>query len=248
MKLALPAALILLAAPLAAPAYAADLGQRPYTKAPIVDPAFNWSGFYLGGQIGYAWRSDDHTERDLTGPDGFRASSKPTGGVAGLHAGYNWQAGNFLLGVEGDIEGADIKGSGNYVDGTGNVTSDRIDTRTDWQASLRGRLGFTANNWLIYATGGAAWANINHDYVSGSGSGHTETSSTTRPGWTAGAGFEYGFASNWSARLEYRYTDYGTLTNISTQFTSFQDHKITENTVRAGVSYHFNSGAVAARY
>lgn len=247
MKAVMRAALLLLSVLPIESTYAADLGQRAYTKAPVVDSVFDWSGFYLGGQIGYAWRSDDNTERRTTNglPDGYHASSKPAGAVGGLHAGYNWQAGHYLVGLEGDIEGANIKGSGNYVAGDGTVIDDRIDTKTDWQASLRGRLGFTANNWLVYATGGAAWANIRHDYFT---SGEPiETLSSTRLGWTAGAGVEYGFASNWSARLEYRYTDYGTLTNNSTLF-GFQDHKITENTVRGGISYHFNSGPAVARY
>lgn len=234
-------------------ASAADLKARPYTKAPPMPVAsiYDWTGFYVGGQIGYDWRRDSNTERFVaTGvPDGWSASSNPGGVVGGLHAGYNFQTKAFVYGVEADIEGANISGSGLYSQNGGAPITDHINNKTDWQGSFRGRVGVAANNWLFYGTGGVAWADIKHDYVTGIAGPPITSFSETRTGWTVGAGVEYGISANWRARAEYRYTDYGTLTNnVGAQFVGgLQDQKITESAVRGGVSYKWG-GPVVARY
>jgi outer membrane immunogenic protein len=236
-------------------ASAADLAARPYTKAPMAAPiaVYNWTGFYVGGQVGYGWRDDDNVERVLaTGlPDGWRANSQPSGVVGGVHAGYNWQAGMFVLGVEGDVEGSDVNGTGFYRLNGGAPILDRVDSSTDWQASIRGRVGIAANNWLLYGTAGAAFTTINHTYVSVVGGNGALSFNNSLTGWTAGAGVEYGFTPNWSARVEYRYTDYGTVTNnVGTLFgaaATLQDQHITDSTVRGGISYRFG-GPIVARY
>jgi len=247
-KVMLSAAAVLLAGVSAASA--ADLAARPYAKAPVapVVAIYNWTGFYIGGQVGYDWRRDDNTERLASSglPDGWNANSKPAGVVGGLHAGYLFQSGAFVAGLEGDIEGANIHGSGLYRFNGGAPITDHIDSKTDWQGSVRGRLGFASNNWLLYATGGLAFANFEHTYVTGVSGPPVTSFSATRAGWTLGAGAEYGFGPNWRARVEYRYTDYGTLTNAGTQF-DIQDQRITDNAVRVGVSYRFG-GPVVAKY
>ena len=250
-KLILSAVAALLAGVSAASA--ADLAARPYTKAPpaMMAAIYDWSGFYIGGQVGYDWREDGNTERLAASglPDGWSANNKPAGVVGGLHAGYLFQSGAFVVGLEGDIEAADIKGTGLYSLNGGVPITDHIDSKTDWQGSVRGRLGVAANNWLLYATGGVAFANIEHTYVTGISGPPVTAFSTTRAGWTVGAGAEYGFTPNWRARIEYRYTDYGTLTNnVGTQFVgALQDQKITDNSVRVGISYKFG-GPVVAKY
>jgi outer membrane immunogenic protein len=186
----------------------------------------------------------------LTGfADGWRANSSPRGFIGGGHAGYNWQSGAFVYGLEADVEGADIKGTGNYRFLGGAPILDHVDSKTDFQGSFRGRLGWAANNWLFYATGGLAWADIKHTYVTGIAGPPANSFSTTRAGYTVGAGVEYGFTPNWSGRLEYRYSDYGTLTNnVGAQFVGgLQDQKITDNSVRVGLSYRWG-GAVVAKY
>ena len=233
-------------------ASAADLKARPYAKAPpmAIASVYGWTGFYVGGQIGYDWRRDSNTERFITGlPDGWSASSNPQGVVGGLHAGYNFQTGAFVYGVEADIEGADISGTGLYRFNGGAPITDHVNNRTDWQGSFRGRVGLAANNWLFYGTGGVAWANIKHDYVTGIAGPPITSFSETRAGWTVGAGVEYGISANWRARAEYRYTDYGTLTNnVGTQFIgALQDQKITDSAVRGGVSYGWG-GPIVAKY
>lgn len=234
-------------------ASAADMAVKARPLPPAPAAVFNWTGFYVGGQVGYAWRDDNNVERFIaTGlPTGWRADSRPTGAVGGVHAGFNWQSGMFVVGVEGDIEASGVRGSGAYRLNGGPPILDRIDTSTDWQGSIRGRVGLAANNWLFYGTGGAAFATIKHTYFSvvlGNGALAFSNSVT---GWTAGAGVEYGFSPNWSARLEYRYTDYGTITNnvgaLFGQGGTLQDQRITENTVRGGISYRFG-GPVVAKY
>jgi outer membrane immunogenic protein len=232
-------------------ASAADLAARPYTKAPpvVVAPVYDWSGFYIGGQIGYDWRRDSNVERLLaTGvPDGWRANSSPAGVVGGFHAGYNVQSGMMVYGLEADIEAADISGSGLYSLNGGPPITDHINSKTDWQGSFRGRIGVASNNVLFYGTGGVSFADIQHDYVTGLAGPPITSFSETRAGWTLGAGIEYGITANWRARIEYRYTDYGTLTNnVGTQFLgALQDQRITDNSVRGAISYKFGTPVVA---
>ncbi|MBI5264915.1 MAG: porin family protein [Bradyrhizobium sp.] len=248
----LPIAAAIASISFAGAASAADLAPR-YTKAPpaAVVALYDWTGFYVGAQVGYDWRRDSNVERFIaTGlPDGWTASSDPSGIVGGLHAGYNIQSGKFVFGLEGDIEAADIKGTGFYRFNGGPAITDHIDSRTRWQGSFRGRLGLAANNWLLYATGGLTFADFEHVYVSGVAGPPITSFSTTRAGWTVGAGVEYGFTTNWRARVEYRYSDYGTITNnVGAQFAGgLQDQRITDNSVRVGVSYHWG-GPVVARY
>lgn len=240
-KLVIAAAALVLCT---AGASAADLAARPYTKAPApVAAVYNWTGFYIGAQVGYAW-GDNSTREFVTAtgaPTGFVQGFNADGVVGGGHVGYNWQFGQFVFGLEGDIEAADINGG--YRLGNLNGTDFRIDA----QASIRGRLGVAFNNSLLYVTGGAAWADMDHTYVLANAL--FETVSTTRTGWTVGAGWEYGFTPNWSARVEYRYTDFGNFRNASTvAFPGFSyEHDPVFHTVRAGVSYRFG-GPVAARY
>ncbi len=225
-------------------ASAADMAARPYTKAPVaIASVYNWTGFYLGAQVGYAW-GDNRTTEFLTAtglPSGFNRNYTSDGFVGGAHAGYNWQFGQFVFGLEGDIEGADIKGGYRLANTNG------TDFRIDAQASIRGRLGVAFNNSLLYVTGGAAFADIEHTYVAANTV--FEGVSSTRTGWTVGAGWEYGFTPNWSARLEYRYTDFGSYRErslVSFPGFTYEDHPV-YHTVRAGISYRFG-GPVVARY
>jgi outer membrane immunogenic protein len=240
-KLAIAAAALVIGT---ASASAADLAARPYTKAPPpVAAIYSWTGFYIGAQAGYAWGDNSTTEFvTATGvPTGFSQGFNANGFVGGGHVGYNWQAGQFVFGLEGDVEGADIDGGYRLANLNG------TDFRVDFQASLRGRLGVAFNNSLLYVTGGVAWADMEHTYVFANTL--FESLSQTRVGWTVGAGWEYGFTPNWSARLEYRYTDFGNFRYDSTfSFPGFTyEHDPVFHTVRAGISYRFG-GPVVARY
>lgn len=207
-------------------AMAADLPSRKVAPAPYVTqaPIFTWTGLYVGLQAGYAW---DRVSVDNT----FAAvplNISRDGFVGGAHVGYLYQAGPAVFGLEGDVEGTTIKNSG-------------------LRASLRGRLGLAMDRTLFYVTGGGALANQNYTLFSPF-TGFNTNASATKLGWTVGAGVEYAFAPNWSARVEYRYSDFGKL-NVA-NFVAPANISRRENAVRVGVSYHFGGYAapVVAKY
>ena len=209
-------------------AMAADLPSRSRgAPAPIIAqaPIFTWTGLYAGLQAGYAWDTVSVDNAFAAVP--VDVSRK--GFVGGGHIGYLYQTGPAVFGVEGDVEGATIKNSG-------------------LRASLRGRLGLAADRALFYVTGGGALANQNYALWSPFAPAFTTSASATRLGWTAGAGVEYAFAPNWSARLEYRYSDFGKLNTAN--FVTPVNISRHENAVRLGVSYHFGGYAapVVAKY
>jgi outer membrane immunogenic protein len=257
-------------------AFAADLSPRTYTKAPMmVDPGFNWSGFYVGGNVGYSWGSSGNTEaisRLNTGLVLFNATSRNdvNGVIGGGQIGYNWQSSNWLFGLEADIQGSGERGSSSTVcvacadDGT-NITS-TLKQKLDWFGTLRGRAGILVTpTVLLYGTGGLAYGDVK---TGGSVTGNNVQgvpitvafpgTSSVRTGWTAGAGVEGQISGNWTAKLEYLYMDLGTvsagpiaLTGIlvpvrTTAAASYSSH-FTDNILRVGVNYHF-SGPVVARY
>ena len=133
---------------LAAPASAADLAARPYTKAPVaMASVYNWTGFYLGIVGGGAWE------------DGS-GDPKMKGGFVGGTAGYNWQTGNVVFGVEADGAWADVSASADRrhcsFPAFGVVTA-TVSSKTDAMGTVRGRIGYAVNNVLLYGTGGYAW-------------------------------------------------------------------------------------------
>jgi outer membrane immunogenic protein len=192
-------------------ASAADLAARPYTKAPaFVDSIYNWGGFYIGGHIGGAttneeWVNSANTTAfgDLSPGQGFR--QRGTGVFGGGQMGYNWQASNYVFGLEGTISGLDNKGTVlNNVFGLG--LDDRFSWRADWMATITGRAGYAVANNLFYVKGGYAGVNNRLSVVdafppsTGSGS-----QTQWHNGWTVGAGWEYGITQNWIVGLEYDY-------------------------------------------
>ena len=195
-------------------ASAADLAARPYTKAPAyVDSIYNWAGFYVGGNIGGSWTNQEWTNTanttafgDLGPGQGFR--QRGSGVFGGGQIGYNWQANNFVAGLEGTIAGLDNKGTlVNNVFGAG--LDDRFSWRADWMVTVTGRAGFAVQNNLFYVKGGYAGVNNHLSVVdttppfTGSGA-----QSNWHNGWTVGAGWEYGITQNWIVGLEYDYASF----------------------------------------
>ena len=220
--------------------FAADLPVKAPTYPAPVTVAPTWEGFYLGASVGYAWQKDnlDETLRGTATPSGFTPiSTSPDGVKLGGFAGYNWQFGAWVVGVEGDLEWADL-GSDRalYINGGG----DAYETKTDWQASIRGRFGYAFGDWLLYATGGAAFAHIKYDYIDAVPAA-TEEDSSIRTGWTVGGGVDWRFAPKWFARVEYRYADFGDQTNSPAVYAGAFDenHSTTEQAIRVGVAYKF---------
>ena len=187
------------------PAFAADLAPAPVEPVvPVVTP-YNWTGFYVGAHIGYAWGSEGDTLHAAAAvpADSFNVN----GVIGGLHAGYNYQFDNtaWVVGLEGDIDLSGISGDHRVVTGAG---ASRISMDNRWQGSIRARAGYAFDRFLIYATGGVAFADIKEHWnlfdgtINGSGT-------NTRVGWTAGAGVEYAFDDHWIGRAEVRYSDFG---------------------------------------
>jgi outer membrane immunogenic protein len=201
-------------------ASAADLGARPYmpyTKAPAyVDALYNWSGFYVGGHVGGAWTNENWVNvgnttlfGDLTPGQGFR--QRGSGVFGGGQVGYNWQASNYVFGLEGTASAINNRGYVlNNVFGLG--LDDQFSWHTNWMATITGRIGYAVANNLFYAKGGYAGVNnrlsvldVNPNPSTGSGS-----QTQWHNGWTIGAGWEYGITRNWIVGLEYDYSAFET--------------------------------------
>jgi outer membrane immunogenic protein len=205
-------------------AYAADLPARqsaPYTKAPVVSPAVNWSGFYIGAMGGYG---SENTSDAL----GIK------GGFAGGTVGYNWQFGQFVAGIEADGAWADINNGATEVVGGIPVT---VTAKVDSMATVRGRFGVAVDQVLFYGTAGLALADTK---ISGSALGLTLSDSQTMTGWTAGAGIEWMFLPHWSLKGEYLYRSFGGQTFFASQFApGIQTGTLNINSGQVGINYHF---------
>jgi outer membrane immunogenic protein len=269
-----------IAALISAPAMAADMPLKAPPQ-PIV--TCNWCGFYIGANAGYAWSHDSMTTTSTPTPDAalgvvpgvtegiaaLSAGAVPIGHsngfIGGVQAGYNWQTGNFLAGLEADIQGLSHSGGGGAITQTVVVVGTPVTSTQAGAASvsylgtLRGRLGIVANpNWLLYVTGGLAYGGVkaNDSIVqtgtngfSGAGFGSL---STTRAGWALGAGTEWMFAPKWSVKAEYLHYDLGTAsfgsapagTPASTFFvgapyqTNVTSVRFQGDMVRVGLNYH----------
>lgn len=235
------------AALLAAPALAADLPRRsaPVAPAPVyAAPVFTWAGFYVGAQVGYAWTNSDTV---LFSAPGARFNTVTygvdnDGFIGGLHAGYNWQRGALVYGLEADIEFADVKSS--YT-----ILGFRGAGENNLRGSLRARVGYSFDRALLYVTAGLAMASVESTILVGA---TRFSGSDTNYGWTIGAGVEYALTNNWSTRIEYRYTDLGDykmrVTALGTN--GFSSADLTDHSVRVGVSYRFGNATspVVARY
>ncbi|QIP00668.1 outer membrane protein [Bradyrhizobium symbiodeficiens] len=209
---------------LAAPASAADLAARPYTKAPIAPMAsvYNWTGFYLGVVGGGAWEASS-------------GDPKMQGGFVGGTAGYNWQTGNVVFGLEADAAWADVSASATALGIT-------VSSKTDALGTVRGRIGWAVNNVLFYGTGGYAWID---NKLSVSALGVTVSDSKFHSGWTVGAGVEAFIAPQWSVKGEYLYRSLGGETYFSGLGAPINSGTLNFHTVQLGVNYHFGAPVVA---
>ena len=228
-------------AAIASPALAADMPARTYSKAPAYTaPAvvYNWTGFYIGGHVGGAFAGDNSLV------------SNDARFLGGVQAGFDYQfAPNWVLGAEAQYSwlGGGNNNNGVIFPGGTLVTA----SNADQLGSVTGRLGYTWGPALLYAKGGYAWRDGNNIGVTAAGVPQAFTTSGNRKdGYTVGAGLEYMFAPNWSAKAEYQYYNFGntTLTAgpadiVGTRFRN------DEHTVKAGINYRFGwGGPVAAKY
>lgn len=213
----------------AAPAFAADLPARTYTKAPVYkapQAIYNWTGFYIGGHIGGGFENSSWTDPFTGTNDTFNNSGFLGGAQIGVNTQFNW----LVLGLEGDFSWTSaIKGAG--TDSLG----DSITTSPQWTSTVTGRIGAAFDRLLVYGKGGVAFAEDKSTFTPVGGASATDT--TTRIGWTAGAGLEYAFTDNWSVRAEYDYLGFGSKQLSFTPVTTNADLNVQE--VKAGFDYKF---------
>ena len=223
---------------IASSAFAADLAPHPAAVAPA-PVAPSWTGFYLGGNIGgvveNASGTSDFTDTiPLDPPNNPQSNSfSNTGFLGGVQAGYNWQfAPLWVAGIEADWDWTNTGYNFCRQTDPGSIACipnthgfEAISSKTDWLATLRGRLGVTWGNWLFYGTGGAAWGRIKTTLtlncmagpIDGCGASSTaalfasSSTSTTASGWVAGLGAEWMLATNWSVRAEWLHIDLGSI-------------------------------------
>lgn len=244
---------------LIAPAMAADM---PVKAPPRVAAAvYNWTGFYLGAHAGYGWNDNASTILDggATFPAEFVIPTEPKGGLFGGQVGFNFQSGPVVYGIEVDGAVATLtdttRTASPVTPGRNNVSRRDI----DWLVTATGRLGYAVNNWLWFAKGGYAWAkHTSHSETFSPANVLIVTNVTddVRGGWLVGGGAEWGFAANWSLKLEYNYIDFGSKNISSTQtviggaVTSVpREVDSSMQLVKAGLNYRWGgSDAVVARY
>jgi outer membrane immunogenic protein len=211
----------------AAPAMAADLAARPYTKAPppVMAPIYNWTGFYIGGHVGGAWTGNSN----IGGNDGRF--------LGGIQGGADYQfAPNWVLGVEAQYSWLAHNDSGTAFLPNGVVTRDNKGL-----GSVTGRLGWTWGPGLLYVKGGYAFTDTSLGVSLAGVPVAFGTTGNDKSGYTVGAGLEYMFAPNWSVKGEYQYYNFGSTTFVAPtpvglQGASFRND---EHTVKVGVNYRF---------
>jgi len=193
-------------------------------KAPIaLPPPYNWSGFYLGANVGGAWTSGS---LNIPGNNLYGGLTEFIGGV---QAGYNFQAGHLLFGVEGDFDGATFGHPAFPTPTLGSVSQ-------NWIGTLAGRVGLVEDRWLVYGKFGGGWVQSN---ASLNFPGVTWQGSNTSSGWLAGAGIEYGFKSHWTLKLEYDQIMLGNWTSATVPPIPLNRNL---QMVKFGANYKFESG------
>jgi opacity protein-like surface antigen len=256
-------------------ARAADIALK---APPAPPPVFSWTGFYAGVHAGYGTGDGNAASVDpsallalfpgvnnatSTASAPFTLGVGQSGWLGGLQAGYNWQVGHMVAGVEADVSGSGMRGraSGSYAlrpvflvgdfdDYTGTVT---VAQDIDYLGTLRGRLGYASNNWLLYATGGLAWAHVKASLDSsharltnnlifagfpGALDGHASASGYNL-GYAVGGGGEWSFAPRWSFKAEYLYLNLGRQLSLSIPGTSLPASDIELHTFRIGLNRQF---------
>lgn len=229
-----------IASTMTAGAQAADLAARPYTKAPpAVAAVYDWTGFYVGGNIGYGWGENTDPSLSLvnpgnagfitsfltTGLPGFSSGNQypnlnPDGVFGGLQAGYDRQFGTWVLGMVADIQAADFRDRRAVTTSaltTGANSDETLAAKITWFGTVRGKAGVAMGDWLAYGTGGLAYGNTESSVglactpggLGCANIGFAGSSSEVRVGWSAGAGISKMFAGNWNVGLEYLHIDLG---------------------------------------
>lgn len=263
-------------AAVSASAFAADLPSRraPPVYVPPPVPLFSWTGFYVGGDVGYAFGKDSVAQVGAplgVGPNVYYQDGNPNGTTGGAHVGYNFSTqslpvlgqfagglsglpfiGGFggaggVVGIEGDVQGTDYRSTQTF--GSFTETS-----RNEISGTVRGRVGIAVDRALFFATGGAAFAQFQNSYNSPNFTNGYQQLTTTRIGYVVGGGVEYAITTQFSLRAQYMYINYGRYTDVPATplpiGSTFTHHDTTQR-VTVGFSYKFDTppaAPVVARY
>jgi outer membrane immunogenic protein len=265
---------LMLGVGLASHALGADLAVRPPPEV-VVPVAPTWTGFYVGVNGGWGWTNSNNGNGTLTLTDTVggalfspvtiaSANHNAESAIFGGQIGYNLQAGSWVFGVEGDVDGADIRGSqaivfpGSSLLGAGG--NGFLTQKQEWLASARARIGYTADRGMIYFTAGGAWTNVQLGggaTIAGIGGGTPiagDTASpfsinTTRSGYVIGGGYERMIDANWLVRAEYLYYGFTGAVGGSNAFpvlpavVTVNTQNFNTSVARIGISYKLDWGA-----
>ena len=220
-------------------ALAADLPPPP--PLPVEDLP-SWTGFYAGLNVGGGFGSS----RNAFNIAGFALPSfetSLTGAVGGAEAGYDWQTGPWVVGLEASFEGSGLSGARTApcLPLLCGALAASYEQKIAWFGTLRPRLGYAVGNWLLYATGGGALGEVGADATATVGPfTAADKRNQTRAGWTAGGGVEVELARNWSARIEYLHVDLGSGATTYLSYPPISNaSRVSANVFSAGVDYHF---------
>ncbi len=223
MKNLLLGGVALLAVAAAGSAQAADLA--PAYKAPI--PVCTWCGYYMGFTVGYVWGNFD--PQSSTVNDGYIAGvntaavnsvgqqSLKSGSITGgIEAGYNWQTGNLVYGIELDMQAFRLAGTvingGAYPAFAGGTFAFTTSINSNWLFTARPRIGWAANNWLFYVTGGLAVTDLSATFLWGDNvapAAEAGTFNKIKTGYVVGGGVETAIGAHWTFKAEYLYVNFG---------------------------------------
>jgi outer membrane immunogenic protein len=246
-------------------ACAADM---PMKAAPMVAPvsAYNWTGFYVGGNVGYGWGQNTGAGYTsfadpigsfnipfyFAGGGNQLPGTTPRGVIGGGQIGYDWQITPLLvLGVIGDLQASGLKASaittGIFPGFGGGPTTQTNSNKENWFGTVRGKVGYAINNVLLYGTGGLAYGAVNSSTSltcpgCAPASVFAGASSSTRVGWAAGAGLEYGLTAHWIVGVEYLHVDLGSISVTAAspgfpQATFTSQSKFSEDIARFVLNY-----------
>jgi outer membrane immunogenic protein len=225
-------------------ASAADMPAHPWLKSdpvPVANPIYDWTGIYVGLEGGGSWGNS----RQTLAATGLNTSNSynVNGGLGGVTVGANWQISQWVFGLEGDLSWVGQRGS-SVENGPSAAAGFSDFTKEDWLATVRGRVGFAANNALFYGTAGWAGAGVKPGVYSTAFGTVFDTSDQMRNGWTAGAGVEWGFPPEFSVQVEYLYVSLENKSfltpNLGAGFNR-SNVSLNDNIVRVGLNWRWGA-------